>query len=147
MIASRSSQSILRDLLLSRSAGTDHAPCRHSVYAAFAGWLLLNSTLAYCQNLLNFLVTKYTSALTLQVLGNAKGVVAAAVSVLIFRNPVTLMGCTGYFVTMLGVVAYSESKKRSKWAEEARHKRTSSELPVTENDAQNGSPGSSSARV
>lgn len=33
----------------------------------FAGWLLLNSCLAYAVNLTNFMVTKMTSALTLQV--------------------------------------------------------------------------------
>lgn len=41
----------------------------------------------------NFLVTKHTSALTLQVIGNAKGVVAAAVSVAVFKNAVTWQGC------------------------------------------------------
>ncbi|KAJ6962565.1 hypothetical protein NC652_001277 [Populus alba x Populus x berolinensis] len=49
--------------------------------------LIGNSTVAYLVNLTNFLVTKHTSALTLQVLGNAKAAVAAAVSILIFRNP------------------------------------------------------------
>ncbi|KAA3478277.1 putative sugar phosphate/phosphate translocator [Gossypium australe] len=39
-------------------------------------YLLFNSALAYFVNLTNFLVTKHTSALTLQVLGNAKGAVA-----------------------------------------------------------------------
>ena len=75
--------------------------------------LWANCVLAYCLNLLNFLVTRYTSALTLQVLGNGKGVVAAGVSIMIFKNPVTLMGMMGYFITIAGVVAYSESKKRS----------------------------------
>ena len=36
------------------------------VRAGFLPLLILNSTLAYCQNLSNFLVTKHTSALTLQ---------------------------------------------------------------------------------
>ncbi|CAN0841679.1 Probable sugar phosphate/phosphate translocator At1g12500 [Linum grandiflorum] len=49
--------------------------------------LVGNATVAYLVNLTNFLVTKHTSALTLQVLGNAKAAVAAVVSVLIFRNP------------------------------------------------------------
>lgn len=73
-----------------------------------------NATVAYLVNLSNFLVTKYTSALTLQVLGNAKAAVAAVVSVLIFRNPVTVMGMTGFAVTVMGVVLYSEAKKRAK---------------------------------
>ena len=70
--------------------------------------LALNSLLAWAVNLLNFMVTKATSALTLQVLGNAKGVVAALVSVLVFRNPVSVVGCGGYLVTVAGVYGYSE---------------------------------------
>ncbi|CAN1124701.1 UDP-URONIC ACID TRANSPORTER 1 [Linum perenne] len=77
-------------------------------------WLLLilNSTLAYSANLTNFLVTKHTSALTLQVLGNAKGAVAVVISIFIFRNPVTVIGIGGYTITVLGVVAYGEAKRR-----------------------------------
>ncbi|GMJ00357.1 hypothetical protein HRI_003704900 [Hibiscus trionum] len=76
--------------------------------------LLGNATVAYLVNLTNFLVTKHTSALTLQVLGNAKAALAASVSVMIFRNPVTVMGMAGFAVTIMGVVLYSEAKKRSK---------------------------------
>ncbi|XP_013640211.2 UDP-URONIC ACID TRANSPORTER 1-like [Brassica napus] len=74
--------------------------------------LLVNSIMAYSANLLNFLVTKHTSALTLQVLGNAKGAVAVVISILLFRNPVTVMGIGGYSITVLGVVAYGETKRR-----------------------------------
>ncbi|MED6122099.1 hypothetical protein PIB30_036613 [Stylosanthes scabra] len=78
-------------------------------------WLLIfNSALAYFVNLTNFLVTKHTSALTLQVLGNAKGAVAVVISILIFRNPVSVTGMLGYSLTVFGVVLYSEAKKRSK---------------------------------
>ncbi|KMZ75621.1 putative sugar phosphate/phosphate translocator [Zostera marina] len=76
-------------------------------------YLLFNSSLAYFVNLTNFLVTKHTSALTLQVLGNAKGAVAVVVSILLFRNPVSLVGMLGYSLTVIGVILYSESKKRS----------------------------------
>lgn len=77
-------------------------------------WLLLliNSTMAYSANLLNFLVTKHTSALTLQVLGNAKGAVAVVISIFLFRNPVTFIGIAGYTMTVLGVAAYGEAKRR-----------------------------------
>ncbi|XP_059463151.1 UDP-URONIC ACID TRANSPORTER 1 [Corylus avellana] len=77
-------------------------------------WLLLliNSVLAYAANLSNFLVTKHTSALTLQVLGNAKGAVAVVISILLFRNPVTAVGIGGYTVTVFGVIAYGEAKRR-----------------------------------
>ena len=80
----------------------------------FAVFLVINSIMAYFTNLLNFLVTKHTSALTLQVLGNFKGVIAVVVSVLIFRNPVSTLGMVGYAITMGGVVAYSEAKKAGK---------------------------------
>ncbi|KAJ9184885.1 hypothetical protein P3X46_004570 [Hevea brasiliensis] len=74
--------------------------------------LVLNSTMAYSANLSNFLVTKHTSALTLQVLGNAKGAVAVVISIFIFRNPVTFVGIAGYTMTVAGVVAYGEAKRR-----------------------------------
>ncbi|KAA3464854.1 putative sugar phosphate/phosphate translocator [Gossypium australe] len=77
-------------------------------------YLLFNSSLAYFVNLTNFLVTKHTSALTLQVLGNAKGAVAVVVSIIIFRNPVSLMGMLGYSLTVVGVLLYNESKKGNK---------------------------------
>ncbi|XP_021754028.1 probable sugar phosphate/phosphate translocator At1g12500 [Chenopodium quinoa] len=76
--------------------------------------LVGNATVAYLVNLTNFLVTKHTSALTLQVLGNAKAAVAAVVSVFIFRNPVTAMGMVGFGVTVMGVVLYTQVKRRSK---------------------------------
>lgn len=76
--------------------------------------LLLNSAMAYGANLCNFLVTKHTSALTLQVLGNAKGAVAVVISILLFRNPVTFTGLAGYTMTVMGVVAYGEAKRRYK---------------------------------
>ncbi|PRQ43032.1 putative sugar phosphate transporter domain-containing protein [Rosa chinensis] len=75
-------------------------------------YLLFNSSLAYFVNLTNFLVTKHTSALTLQVLGNAKGAVAVVVSIMIFKNPVSFMGMLGYGLTVVGVILYSEAKKR-----------------------------------
>ncbi|KAF8071001.1 sugar phosphate/phosphate translocator [Scenedesmus sp. PABB004] len=76
--------------------------------------LLFNSCIAYLVNLTNFLVTKYTSALTLQVLGNMKGVIAAGISIALFKNPVTAKGMLGYLITVCGVVAYSETKRRHK---------------------------------
>ncbi|CAM8963603.1 unnamed protein product [Rhodiola kirilowii] len=76
--------------------------------------LLLNSSMAYFVNLTNFLVTKHTSPLTLQVLGNAKGAVAVVVSILIFKNPVSLTGMLGYGLTVSGVILYGEAKQRDK---------------------------------
>ncbi|OIW09830.1 hypothetical protein TanjilG_32268 [Lupinus angustifolius] len=92
--------------------GTTIHKAKGDPYVVFL--LLGNATVAYLVNLTNFLVTKHTSALTLQVLGNAKAAVAAVVSVLIFRNPVTAMGMMGFVITIMGVVLYSEARKRSK---------------------------------
>lgn len=50
-------------------------------------------------------VTRYTSALTLQVLGNAKGVLTTALSIFIFRNPYTVTSVTGYLITVAVRVA------------------------------------------
>ncbi|KAF7845414.1 putative sugar phosphate/phosphate translocator [Senna tora] len=76
-------------------------------------WLLLfSSSLAFFVNLTNFLVTKHTSPLTLQVLGNAKGAVAVGVSILVFKNPVSVVGMMGYGLTVIGVILYTETKKR-----------------------------------
>lgn len=77
-------------------------------------YLLINSAMAYFVNLTNFLVTKHTSPLTLQVLGNAKGAVAVVVSILLFRNPVSVTGMLGYTLTVFGVILYGEAKRRSK---------------------------------
>ena len=79
--------------------------------------LVFNAVMAYFVNLTNFLVTKHTSALTLQVLGNAKGVVAVIASVLLFRNPVNVYTVFGYLVTVGGVVAYSSAKRQSRKTE------------------------------
>jgi hypothetical protein len=38
----------------------------------------------------------------------------ARVDDLVFRNPVSVTGMMGYSLTVLGVVLYSEAKKRSK---------------------------------
>jgi drug/metabolite transporter (DMT)-like permease len=75
--------------------------------------LVSNCSIAFLVNLSNFMVTKCTSPLTLQVLGNAKGAVAVVVSILLFRNPVSSTGMIGYTITVFGVVFYSEAKKRS----------------------------------
>ena len=48
------------------------------------------------------------TAAPVQVLGNAKGVVAAIVSVALFKNPVSFVGCAGYLLTVAGVVGYSQ---------------------------------------
>jgi hypothetical protein len=55
--------------------------------------------MAYFVHLTNFLVTKHISALTLQVLGNAKGAIVMVVSA---------VRMVGYSFTVFAVVLYSE---------------------------------------
>ncbi|KAL0842621.1 hypothetical protein Bca101_015866 [Brassica carinata] len=52
---------------------------------------------------------------TTSVPGNAKGAVAVVISILIFQNLVTVMGIGGYSITVLGVVAYGETKRRFRY--------------------------------
>jgi hypothetical protein len=77
---------------------------------AFLPLLLLNCGAASAVNLANFLVTRATSALTLQVLGKAKSVLAVAASLLIFRNEVSVLGLAGYGICLAGVAAYGKAK-------------------------------------
>lgn len=65
-------------------------------------------------------MTKHTSALTLQVIGNAKGVVAVIASVICFRNPVTIYTALGYSITVGGVILYSHAKRNAKKMEALR---------------------------
>lgn len=37
---------------------------------------------------------------------------AVVISILLFKNPVTVVGIGGYMVTVAGVVAYGEAKRR-----------------------------------
>lgn len=80
-------------------------------------WFLLllssNAIAAFGANLSSFLVTRVTSALTLQVLGNAKGAFAAAVSIPVFRTPVSPIWVCGYAITLGGVFWYSSAKRRA----------------------------------
>jgi len=63
--------------------------------------------------MMNLLVTKYTSAVTLQVLGNVKVVLSIIVSVLIFQNQVSFLAWLGCTITLLGVNWYSLAMKRT----------------------------------
>jgi hypothetical protein len=73
-----------------------------------------------------------------------KGVIAAAVSVALFRNQVTPKGCLGYAVTVAGVFLYSESKRRArvvKAADAARDVRLEEGQPLMPVKAHGGSSG------
>lgn len=70
--------------------------------------LLVVSGLNACLlNVANFLVTSYTSAVTLQVLGNVKSCLAIAVSVAIFGNHLSLEQAAGVATCLFGVWLYN----------------------------------------
>jgi hypothetical protein len=69
-------------------------------------------------------------AALLQVLGNMKGVIAAGISIAMFKNPVTAKGMMGYFITVCGVVAYSETKRRFKLRQLQETGKTSSHADI-----------------
>lgn len=71
------------------------------------GVVLLSGFVAFFLNLCNFVVTKKTSAVTLQVLGNVKVVISIAVSLLIFRNSISSWSVAGCIITLAGVAAYN----------------------------------------
>ena len=79
--------------------------------AYFSVLLLANATPAYLVNLLNFLVSRFASALALQVLGNAKGVAAMSVSIMVFRNPVSVRAPIGCAITLASVGHFFASKR------------------------------------
>ncbi|KAG2452203.1 hypothetical protein HYH02_003234 [Chlamydomonas schloesseri] len=79
----------------------------HAESAHFTPLLLVSCLSAFLVNWTNFVISKMLGALTLQVLGNFKNVVAAGASIAVFNNPVTAMGLTGYGITAFGVFLYS----------------------------------------
>eukprot|EP00322_Chrysochromulina_rotalis_P003307 CAMPEP_0115828786 /NCGR_PEP_ID=MMETSP0287-20121206/754_1 /TAXON_ID=412157 /ORGANISM="Chrysochromulina rotalis, Strain UIO044" /LENGTH=302 /DNA_ID=CAMNT_0003282015 /DNA_START=1 /DNA_END=909 /DNA_ORIENTATION=- len=74
--------------------------------------VFLSGFVAFFLNLCNFVVTKKTSAVTLQVLGNVKVVISIGVSLLIFRNPVSSWSAAGCIITLAGVAAYNRAPKK-----------------------------------
>ena len=77
----------------------------------FVLWLVFNILSAFLVNLFQFFVTKCVGPTALQVLGNFKGVLCAVISIVIFRNPVTVQSIGGYCLTTAGVFLYSYLKQ------------------------------------
>jgi len=81
--------------------------------ARVAATVLASGAIAFLLNVCNFLVTKYTSAVTLQVLGNVKVVISIGVSLLIFRNPLSPWSALGCATTLGGVWLYEQGSRGS----------------------------------
>merc|ERR1712151_1346466 len=72
-------------------------------------FLLVTSGFNACLlNVSIFLVTSYTSALTLQVLGNVKSCLSIGISVLIFRNYMSWVQALGVAICLCGVWLYNK---------------------------------------
>lgn len=84
------------------------------VAQTFTTWsiVILSATIAFGLNVTNFLVTQFTSAVTLQVLGNAKNVLTIVLSVWLFGNSVSLTSAIGCCITLFGVGLYNWAKSR-----------------------------------
>lgn len=79
-------------------------------------WLLLFLTAfnAWFLSIANFLVTSYTNAVTLQVLGNVKTCLSIMVSVTVFGNPLQTSQCFGVASCLFGVWLYGYRGKAIK---------------------------------
>lgn len=71
-----------------------------------AAAVLASGAIAFLLNVANFLVTQYTSAVTLQVLGNVKVVLSIGTSLVVFGNALSPLSALGCLVTLGGVALY-----------------------------------------
>lgn len=69
--------------------------------------ILLTALVAFFLNVVNFHLTKVTSPVTLQVIGNLKNVLVILVSLAIFGNQVSLQAGMGCSICICGVVLYN----------------------------------------
>jgi drug/metabolite transporter (DMT)-like permease len=75
------------------------------------GLVWLSGFIAFFLNVANFLVTKYTSPVALQVFGNVKVVLSITISLVIFGNRVSVWSVVGCAITLGGVALYNRAPK------------------------------------
>eukprot|EP00057_Strongylocentrotus_purpuratus_P004310 XP_003728442.1 PREDICTED: solute carrier family 35 member E4 [Strongylocentrotus purpuratus] len=71
--------------------------------------IILSCICAVGYNIMTFLVTYYTSPVTVQVLGNISIVLTVGLSLLIFQNEVSLLSIVGIASIVLGSLMYQEA--------------------------------------
>lgn len=76
--------------------------------------LLLSGIMSYILNVTLFIVLKATSSVTVTVAGNIKTVLVIGVSIMIFKNPVTIVNIIGCLIAIGGCCWYGLIK--DKWA-------------------------------
>lgn len=74
--------------------------------------ILLSCVFALGVNISNYLVLGKTSPLTYQVLGHLKTVLILILGFTVFEKPFDLRNVIGIVIAMVGVVAYTEVKRR-----------------------------------
>lgn len=72
--------------------------------------LAMSCLVAFCMNLCNLLVTFYTSATTVSVLGNVKSCLVIVASVGIFNNTISSLAGVGTVVTLSAAAIYSQTR-------------------------------------
>ena len=77
--------------------------------ARLLGLVLLSCFCAVGYNIMNFLVTYYTSPIALQVLGNVGIVLDVMVSLVVFQNELSLLSVGGIVGVMVGTMMYQEA--------------------------------------
>ncbi|KAM7524492.1 hypothetical protein LguiA_014394 [Lonicera macranthoides] len=116
--AARAFKSVLQGILLSSEGEKLNSMNLLLYMSPIAVLVLLPAALVMEPDVLDVTLTLGSEHrfmwLLLVVLGNAKGAVAVVISILLFRNPVTVVGIAGYSMTVMGVVAYGETKRRYK---------------------------------
>jgi len=99
--------------------------------------LFTSGAVAYLLNICTFFAIKSTSPLTFTVFGNLKVVVVIIISVLIFRNEVTVMNGFGCVIAIVGIIWYNsieyqikEEKKRKTLALEKESEKSIEKSPL-----------------
>ena len=98
--------------------------------------LLFSGIVSFILNVTLFIVLKATSSVTVTVAGNVKTVLVIGVSILIFKNPVTIINMLGCLIAISGCCWYGLIK--DKWATMGTldlGKSTSGYTPVDKTDA------------
>lgn len=74
--------------------------------------IMLSCVFALGVNISNYLVLGKTSPLTYQVLGHLKTILILVLGFTVFNKPLDARNCLGITIAMIGVIAYTEIKRR-----------------------------------
>merc|ERR1712146_202518 len=76
------------------------------------GRIVLSCVFALGENITNYLVLGKTSPLTYQVLGHLKTILILVLGFTVFNKQLDARNCLGITIAMVGVIAYTEIKRR-----------------------------------